>query len=164
MDQPTATGRVPVHPDHVKTRYALTDAGHAVLTPVGDPPPVLGAELHCLRARLRGVSPRRRQPPARLLELRWLDVPRGADRPPGRRGCPVSGPEHYLEAGRLPQRMSWEADNGEAYYTEESGPDLAAAQVHATLALAAATAYPAVRDHWAANDSGTPRDWAQVAS
>ena len=72
----------------------------------------------------------------------------------------MSGPEHYLEAERLLQQMSWHADNGPTYYTEESGPDLAAAQVHATLALAAATA----RDHWAANDSGTPRDWAAVAS
>jgi len=76
----------------------------------------------------------------------------------------VSGPEHYLEAERLLQQMSWHADNGQTHCTEESGPDLAAAQVHATLALAAATAYPAVRDHWAANDSGTPRDWAEVAS
>jgi len=75
----------------------------------------------------------------------------------------VSGPEHYLEAERLLQ-MSWQADNAQTHDTEESRPDLAAAQVHATLALAAATAYPAVRDHWAANDSGTPRDWAQVAS
>ena len=76
----------------------------------------------------------------------------------------MSGPEHYLEAERLLQQMPWHADNGQTYYTEESGPDLAADQVHATLALAAATAYPAVRDHWAANDSGTPRDWAEVAS
>ena len=76
----------------------------------------------------------------------------------------MSGPEHYLEAERLLQQMSWKAGNGQTHYTEESGPDLAAAQVHATLALAAATAYPAVRDHWVANDSGTPRDWAQVAS
>ena len=76
----------------------------------------------------------------------------------------MSGPEHYLEAERLLQQMSWHADNGQTYYTEESGPDLTAAQVHATLALTAASAYPAVRDHWAANDSGTPRDWAEVAS
>jgi len=42
MDQPTATGRVPVHPDHAEGRYALTDAGHAVHAPAGDaPPPVL---------------------------------------------------------------------------------------------------------------------------
>jgi len=41
MDQHTATDPVPVHPDHVKTRYALTDAGHAVPAPAGDPPPVL---------------------------------------------------------------------------------------------------------------------------
>jgi len=41
MNQPTATGPVPGHPDHVKTRCALTDAGHAVPAPAGDPPPVL---------------------------------------------------------------------------------------------------------------------------
>jgi len=39
MDQNTATGHVPVHPDHAETRYTLTAAGHAVLTPAGDPPP-----------------------------------------------------------------------------------------------------------------------------
>jgi len=40
MDQHTGTGRVPVHPDdHAEARYALTAAGHAVLTPAYDPPP-----------------------------------------------------------------------------------------------------------------------------
>ncbi len=39
MDQPTATGPVPVHPDHVEMRYALTDAGHPGPAPAGDPPP-----------------------------------------------------------------------------------------------------------------------------
>jgi len=39
MDHHTATGRVPVDPDHAEARYALTDAGHAVLNPAGDPPP-----------------------------------------------------------------------------------------------------------------------------
>ena len=41
MDQHTATGPVPVQPDHVEGRYALTDAGHAVPAPAGDPPPAL---------------------------------------------------------------------------------------------------------------------------
>jgi len=41
MDQHPATGRVPVHHDTAQGRCALTDAGHAVHAPVGDPPPVL---------------------------------------------------------------------------------------------------------------------------
>jgi len=45
MDQHTATGPVPMHHDHAETRYALTDAGHAVLTPAGDAPPPFVAEL-----------------------------------------------------------------------------------------------------------------------
>ena len=39
MDQPTATGRVPMPHDTAQERYALTDAGHVVHAPVGDPPP-----------------------------------------------------------------------------------------------------------------------------
>ena len=39
MDQHTATGHVPGHPEHAEARYALTAAGHAVLTPPGAPPP-----------------------------------------------------------------------------------------------------------------------------
>ena len=39
MDQHTATGPVPGHPDTAQERYALTDAGHAVPAPAGDPPP-----------------------------------------------------------------------------------------------------------------------------
>ena len=41
MDQHPATGPVPVPPDTAQERYALTDAGHAVPAPAGDPPPVL---------------------------------------------------------------------------------------------------------------------------
>ena len=75
----------------------------------------------------------------------------------------MTGPEHYLEAERLLGAVEKTPDAwGDA--AEYARQELAAAQVHATLALAAATAYPAVRDHWAANDSGTPRDWAEVAS
>ncbi len=39
MDQPTATGPVPMPQHTAQERYALTDAGHAVPAPVGDPPP-----------------------------------------------------------------------------------------------------------------------------
>jgi len=41
MDQHTATGLVPVRPEHAEARYALTAAGHAVLTPAGAPPPAV---------------------------------------------------------------------------------------------------------------------------
>ena len=41
MDQHTATGRVPVHPEHAEARYTLTAAGHAVLTPAGAAPPAV---------------------------------------------------------------------------------------------------------------------------
>ena len=63
MGQPTATDPVPVHPDHVKTRYALTDAGHAVPAPVGDPPPVLVLSCtaceHAYEASLHDVASHR---------------------------------------------------------------------------------------------------------
>ena len=39
MDQHTATGPVPVPHDTAETRCALTDTGHAVPAPAGDPPP-----------------------------------------------------------------------------------------------------------------------------
>jgi hypothetical protein len=51
MDQHTTTGRVPVHPEHAETRYTLTAAGHAVLTPVAAaPPPVVLCCTDCDRA------------------------------------------------------------------------------------------------------------------
>jgi len=60
MDQHTATGPVPAPQHTAQGRYALTDAGHAVLTPAGDPPPVLvlsctGCERAC-EPSLRGVA------------------------------------------------------------------------------------------------------------
>ena len=51
---------------------------------------------------------------------------------------------------------------GEA--AEYARQQLAAAQVHATLALAAATAYRAVCDYCSDEDLDTSRDWAAVAS
>ena len=64
-----------------------------------------------------------------------------------RRGrCVVTGPEHYLEAERLLGAVEKTPDAwGEG--AEHCRQELAAAQAHATLALAAATAYSAVRDH-----------------
>ena len=75
----------------------------------------------------------------------------------------MTGPEHYLEAERLLGAVEKTPDaGGEA--AEYCRQELAAAQVHATLALAAATAYPAVRDYWGDEDLDTPREWAGVAA
>jgi len=79
-------------------------------------------------------------------------------------GPEMSGPAHY----RMSERILTEVAQTDAL--EQVGEDaeycrqqLAAAQVHATLALAAATAYPAVRDHLGSS-YGTPGEWAGVAS
>ena len=75
----------------------------------------------------------------------------------------MNGPDNYVEAGRLLVDVERTPDQyGEA--AEYCRQQLAAAQVHATLALAAATAYPAVRDYWGDEDLDTPREWAGVAS
>ena len=75
----------------------------------------------------------------------------------------MNGPDNYVEAGRLLADVERTPDQyGEA--AEYCRQQLAAAQVHATLALAAATAYPAVRDYWGDEDLDTPREWAGVAS
>jgi len=71
-------------------------------------------------------------------------------------GPEMSGPAHYREAERLLGRAA-ELEPGPCALT------IAEAQVHATLALAAATAYPAVRDH-VGSGYGTPGEWAGVAS
>ena len=74
----------------------------------------------------------------------------------------MNGPDNYVEAGRLLADVERTPDQyGEA--AEYCRQQLAAAQVHATLALAAATAYPAVRDHLGSSH-GTPGEWAVVAS
>ena len=67
----------------------------------------------------------------------------------------MSGPEHYREAGRLIEQAHKEqAENGPGCGSEEI---LTEAQVHATLALAAATAYPTARDE----DTPTARKWCK---
>jgi len=82
-------------------------------------------------------------------------------------GPEMSGPAHYREAERRLSDVDKAPDRyGEA--AEYCRQQLAAAQVHATLALVAATAYPAVRDYWGDEDLDpgflTSREWAAVAS
>jgi hypothetical protein len=65
----------------------------------------------------------------------------------------VTGPEHFKQA----EQLLADARSGtpeEPYYIGDIGPTLAAAQVHATLALAAATAMGC------ASEDGPPApDW-----
>ena len=77
-------------------------------------------------------------------------------------GPEMTGPGHYREA----ERILTEVDRVRDRSGDVGGYcqlQLAAAQVHATLALAAATAYSAVRDHLGSSH-GTPGEWAEVAS
>ncbi|MGW0131942.1 hypothetical protein [Streptomyces sp. NPDC003299] len=75
----------------------------------------------------------------------------------------MTGPEHYREAERLAQSLK--TPNGAIYIEPGNEQVSAIAQVHATLALAAATAMGAPVDGEA--DSGLPaRDrtaWYEVA-
>ena len=92
-----------------------------------------------------------------------MDLLVRADRPAGHGRCPLTGPDNYVEAGRLLADVEKTPDAwGES--AEYCRQQLAAAQVHATLALAAATAYRAVCDYWSDEDLDTSREWAQVAS
>ncbi len=78
-------------------------------------------------------------------------------------GPEMNGPDHYRESERLLGEVERTPDAwGEA--AEYCRQQLAAAQVHATLALAAATAYRAVCDYWSDEDLDTSREWAAVAS
>ena len=75
-------------------------------------------------------------------------------------GPQMSGPQHYREAERLLVVVERTPDQwGDA--AEYCRQQLATAHVHATLALAAATAYPAPRDYYCGH---TPTEWAGVAS
>lgn len=82
----------------------------------------------------------------------------------------MTGPEHYLEAERLVAETEAAIREGAAKGAvhldaalEVSPSALAAAQVHATLALAAATAYAAVKDY-CGDESRDPREWSAVTS
>lgn len=59
----------------------------------------------------------------------------------------MSGPEHYAEAERLIDRHDRALGAGDYDY-EAGADDLAAAQVHATLALAAANAQMLASHAW----------------
>jgi hypothetical protein len=55
-------------------------------------------------------------------------------------GDPVTGPEHYREAERLLRILTKTTEHGGTVIDASMNPNVvAAAQVHATLALAAAT-------------------------
>ena len=70
----------------------------------------------------------------------------------------VTDQEHYRESERLiEQAHQVQADNGPGCGSEEI---LTEAQGHATLALAAATAYPAIREHLGDENNITARSWA----
>jgi hypothetical protein len=75
----------------------------------------------------------------------------------------MTGPEHYREAERLIKGLK--TDSGAVYVEDGNEQVIALAQVHATLALAAATAMGAPVDGEA--DSGLPpqdaKAWNAVA-
>lgn len=68
----------------------------------------------------------------------------------------MNGPQHYIEAEKLLRAARDCKANDDARLL------VALAQVHATLAQAAATAYPAVRDYYGDETTAT-RSWAEVA-
>ena len=74
----------------------------------------------------------------------------------------MNGPAHYREAERLLEQAEIDARDPMRKYAEDANV-IAAAQVHATLALAAATAYPAIRDY-CGDEATEPRDWAGATS
>ena len=75
----------------------------------------------------------------------------------------MTGPEHYREAERLLQPIAVDGPPG-AWVVEPSGTAaIAMAQVHATLALAAATAYPAVKDYFG-DEATDSREWTAATS
>jgi len=74
----------------------------------------------------------------------------------------VTGPDHFRESERLiEQAHQVQADNGPGCGSEEI---LTEASVHATLALAAATAYPAIRDYWGDEDTVVSREWVTAVA
>ncbi len=76
-------------------------------------------------------------------------------------GPQMSGTQHYREAEKQTEAAADLADEGRQGDVQFR---LQLAQVHAILALAAATAYPAVRDYWGPEFDETSREWAGVAS
>lgn len=68
----------------------------------------------------------------------------------------MTGPEHYREAENFLTRGERAADGGATFF--------AAAQVHATLALAAATAEPIAQSYDGPDDTSIPAAWSAAIS
>ena len=68
----------------------------------------------------------------------------------------MTGPEHYREAENLIIRGERANDGGATFF--------AAAQVHATLALAAATAEPIAQSYDGPDDTSIPAAWSAAIS
>lgn len=74
----------------------------------------------------------------------------------------MNGPEHYREAERLLQGSVDYYNGGQSRVDRRPTPEqVAEAQVHATLALAAATALPAATIYYG-DESTAVRAWAGV--
>lgn len=74
----------------------------------------------------------------------------------------MTGPQHYLEAERLLEQAEVDARDPMRKCAEDANA-IAAAQVHATLALAAATALPAVKRYYG-DDTDIDRQWSGATS
>lgn len=72
----------------------------------------------------------------------------------------MNGAEHYAEAQRLIERANGIDPD---VFIESAAATIGLAQVHATLALAAATADAAVTN-WLGDENRSGSDWARVIS
>lgn len=76
----------------------------------------------------------------------------------------MTGPEHYREAERLLVHTEQSIVDQFGEGAEAARQQLAMAQAHATLALAAATAFPAVVAYTGDELGHESRGWAQVTT
>jgi len=74
----------------------------------------------------------------------------------------VTGPEHYRAAEAL-LNPAQRNDGPLVHYVPPTEQQIAMAQVHATLALAAATAYAAEKD-WAGDENRSAGEWTRAIS
>lgn len=75
----------------------------------------------------------------------------------------MTGPQHYRAAEHYVQHSKDHTDTGNEADRHIAALAAAQAQVHATLALAAAAADPAVW-RYLGDESITPREWTQAVS
>jgi len=73
----------------------------------------------------------------------------------------VTGPDHFREAERLIEAA---ARSFKAGWPDNAAAQAALAHAHATLALAAATAYPAIRDFRGDENNSTTRAWSAAVA